>query len=88
MLQVAADKMSGEYSGAATLADGLEAHKALDGKQYENLEEDYVIRDVAVTAGGIRPRRHPTDTFGLCVDHTGRLILLIDFNLLRPCVFR
>ena len=88
MLQVAADKMSAEHSGAPTLANGLDAHKALDRKQYENLEEDYVIRDVAATAGEIWHRRRPTDSFGLRVDHTGRLFVLIEFNLLCPCVFR
>jgi len=80
MLQVVADKLSVEYSGTPTLAYGLEAHKALDRKQHENLEEDYVIRDVVATAIRIWHRRHPTDPFGLHVDHTGRLFLPIDFN--------
>jgi DNA-binding transcriptional regulator/RsmH inhibitor MraZ len=44
------------------------------------LEEDYVIRDVVATAIRIWHRRHPTDPFGLHVDHTGRLFLPIDFN--------
>jgi hypothetical protein len=60
MLHVAVDKLSAEYSGTPTLAYRLEVHEALHRKQYKNLEEDYVIMDVAATASRILHRRHPT----------------------------
>ena len=85
---MAADKMSADYSGAPQLADRLEAHKALHGKKYENLEEEYIIRDVAATACGSWPRRYPTDPFGERIDHMVPSFVPIVFNLPYPREFR
>lgn len=58
------------------------------GKKDENLEEEYIIKDVAAAADGSWPRRHPTDPFGERIDHMDPSFVPIVLNLPYPCVFR